>query len=724
MKESELTTLLHTMTLEEKIGQLVQLSSNFYSDAEGALTGPMAQMGVTEKLVADSGSTLGASGARQIIDLQKRHLEASRLQIPLLVMADVVHGYKTIFPIPLAIGCSWHPELAEEAARIAAREAAVSGVHVVFAPMVDLVRDPRWGRVMESTGEDAFLNSVFARAFVQGFQGNDLKNDRDRVAACVKHFAAYGAAEGGREYNTTDLSEWRMREEYLPAYKAAVDAGCKMIMTSFNTIKGVPSSANRWLLRQVLRNEWAFDGTIISDWGAVRELLAHGVAEDEQEAAEKAIKAGVDIEMMTLCYPHALENLVADGRIPVSLIDQAVFRILNLKNDLGLFESPYRGVDEEKEKEIVYCAAHREQARKLAEESCVLLKNNGILPLQGHAKIALIGPFADSGDLLGSWSWKGEPRDTQTLKQAFLKDASFDTFFAKGSGITQTNSHFLEEAVVAAKQSDVVILAVGESSAMSGEASSRTRITLPDCQQKLFAALKATGRPIVTLLFNGRPLELGSLAEQTDALLEAWFPGSEGAEAIVNLLTGKTNPSGKLTMSFPRTVGQIPVYYNSFNTGRPLAENPQEPKYVSKYIDCPNEPLFAFGYGLSYTQFMYENLKLSASRLMEDEQLIVTVTVANVGDRPGADVVQLYLRDVAAETVRPIKELKGFKKIFLKPGARAEVSFTINEPMLRYVHSDLSSRSDSGRFEIGVGDSSARTLNAAFDFVKKDGVPR
>lgn len=724
MKESELTTLLHAMTLEEKIGQLVQLTSNFYSDADGALTGPMAEMGVTETLVADSGSTLGASGARQIIDLQKRHLEASRLQIPLLVMADVVHGYKTIFPIPLAVGCSWHPELAEAAGRIAAREAAISGVHVVFAPMVDLVRDPRWGRVMESTGEDAFLNSVFARAFVQGFQGNDLKKDQERVAACVKHFAAYGAAEGGREYNTTDLSEWRLREDYLPAYKAAVEVGCKMVMTSFNTIKGVPSSANQWLLRQVLRNEWAFDGTIISDWGAVRELIAHGVAADEQEAAEKAIKAGVDIEMMTLCYPHALEKLVAEGRIPVSLIDQAVFRILNLKNDLGLFESPYRGADEEKEKEIVYCAAHREQARKLAEESCVLLKNNGILPLQGRTKIALIGPFAESGDLLGSWSWKGEPRDTQTLKQVFLKDASFDTLFAKGSGITQTNSHFLEEAVVAAKQSDVVILAVGESSAMSGEASSRTRITLPDCQQKLFAALKATGRPIVTLLFNGRPLELGSLAEQTDALLEAWFPGSEGAAAIVNLLTGKTNPSGKLTMSFPRTVGQIPVYYNSFNTGRPLAENPQEPKYVSKYIDCPNEPLFAFGYGLSYTQFMYKNLKLSASRLMEDEQLIVTVTVANVGDRAGADVVQLYLRDVAAETVRPIKELKGFKKIFLQPGARAEVSFTINEPMLRYVHSDLSSRSDSGRFEIGVGDSSARTLNAAFDFVKKDEVPR
>lgn len=724
MKESEITTLIGAMTLEEKIGQLVQLSSNFYSDADGELTGPMAQMGVTGKLVADSGSTLGASGARQIIDLQKRHLEASRLQIPLLVMADVVHGYKTIFPIPLAIGCSWHPELAEEAARIAAREAAVSGVHVVFAPMVDLVRDPRWGRVMESTGEDAFLNSVFARAFVQGFQGNDLKKDQERVAACVKHFAAYGAAEGGREYNTTDLSEWRMREEYLPAYKAAVDAGCKMVMTSFNTIKGVPSSANRWLLRQVLRNEWAFDGTIISDWGAVRELLAHGVAEDEQEAAEKAIKAGVDIEMMTLCYPHALEKLAAEGKIPVSLIDQAVFRILNLKNDLGLFESPYRGADEEKEKEIVYCDAHREQARKLAEESCVLLKNNGILPLQGPTKIALIGPFAESGDLLGSWSWKGEPRDTQTLKQVFLKDSSFDTIIAKGSGITQTNSHFIEEAVVAAKQSDVVILAVGESSAMSGEASSRTRITLPDCQQKLFAALKATGRPIVTLLFNGRPLELGSLAEQTDALLEAWFPGSEGAEAIVNLLTGQANPSGKLSMSFPRTVGQIPVYYNSFNTGRPQAENPQEPKYVSKYIDCPNEPLFAFGYGLSYTQFTYEDLKLSTSRITNDEQLSVTVTVANVGDRAGMDVVQLYLRDVAAETVRPIKELRGFQKIFLKPGERAEVRFTINEPMLRYTHSDLSYRSDSGRFEIGVGDSSARTLNAVFDFVKKDEVPR
>lgn len=706
--------MVRQMTLTEKIGQLVQLAGSFYKDLDGEITGPMAAMGVSDTLVSESGSVLGASGAAQIREMQKTQMNRNRWHIPVLVMADVVHGYKTIFPIPLAIGCSWNPLLAEESASVAAREAAVSGVHVVFAPMADLVRDPRWGRVMESTGEDPFLNSVFARAFVEGLQGRDLKHDTSRVAACVKHFAAYGAAEGGREYNTVDLSEWRLRQEYLPSYRAAVDAGCRLVMTSFNTVQGVPSTGNQWLLRHLLREEWQFDGVVISDWGAVHELIPHGVAADESEAAEKAIRAGVDIEMMSLCYPHQLKSLVLAGRLSESLIDQAVLRILKLKDGLGLFDNPYRGADEAKEEQIVLCPAHREVAEKLAEESCVLLKNDDVLPLNGHVRIALIGPFADSGDILGSWSWKGNPGATETLRDVLGKESEFDLSFARGSGIDQSDPQLVQEAVKLAGSADVIILAVGESPEMSGEASSRTQITLPECQQELFTALMKTGRPIVTVLFNGRPLVLGSFAEQSNAILEAWFPGTEGARAITRLLTGKAGPSGKLSISFPRSVGQIPVYYNRFNTGRPENENPDEHKYVSRYIDSPNEPFFPFGYGLSYTRFKLNNLVLSANRISAKEVLTVTVTLENIGNRDGMEVVQLYLRDLAADVVRPIKELKAFQKVHLESGEIRTLQFFVSEPMLRYYHADLSDQSDPGRFEVMVGTDSVQTLNMEF----------
>nr|WP_290443402.1 glycoside hydrolase family 3 N-terminal domain-containing protein [Sporolactobacillus kofuensis] len=703
------------MSLNEKIGQLVQLASDFYSDTNGAITGPMAEMGVTDELVTNSGSVLGATGTRNVKKIIDSQLKNNRLHIPLLVMADVIHGYKTIFPIPLAIGCTWNPGLAEKTAEIAAHEAAVSGIHVVFAPMVDLVRDPRWGRVMESTGEDPYLNSVFAAAFVHGFQGDNLKDDLNRTAACVKHFAGYGAVEGGREYNTVDLSELRMRQEYLPAYQAAVDAGCKVVMTSFNTVDGIPSSANQWLLRKVLREEWNFDGTVISDWGAVRELIPHGVAENEKEAARKALIAGVDIEMMTLCYPNTLCQLIESGEIKESTLDQAVWNVLKLKNDLGLFENPYRGADEAQEQKFVYCHAHREWARRAAEESCVLLKNNGILPINSSKKLALIGPFADHGDLLGAWSWQGDPKRTETLTEVFSAEG-INVLTAKGCEIAESKSKLLREAIQKAEESELILLALGESSEMSGEAASRTKITLPECQLELLRLLKPLNKPIVIILFNGRPLELSEVIDDADAVLEAWYPGSEGARAIVRLLTGKVNPSGKLTMSFPQSVGQIPVYYNANNTGRPESENKDEKKYVSKYIDCANDARFPFGFGLSYTSFEINNLRMSKKSITVNEEIRVSIDVKNTGDAAGAEVVQLYIRDIAGDVVRPLKELKSFRKIYLQPGEQQTVAFQITERMLRYWHPDLRFKSDTGTFNLMIGQDSAHTLNDSFYF--------
>ncbi|WP_174845467.1 glycoside hydrolase family 3 N-terminal domain-containing protein [Sporolactobacillus shoreae] len=714
MEEHRLRELLAQLSLKEKIGQMTQLHSHFYQDLNEKAAGQMMKMGVTDEMVGNSGSVLGASGAGRIKKMLKNQLEKNRHHIPLLIMADVIHGYKTIFPIPLALGCSWDPTLAKRASEVAAREASVSGVHVVFAPMVDLVRDPRWGRVMESTGEDPYLNSVFAQAFVDGFQGDDLKNDLNRTAACVKHFAGYGAVEGGREYNTVNMSERQMRQDYLVSYKSAIEAGCRLIMTAYNTVDGIPATANHWLLRKVLRDEWGFDGVTISDSGAVRELVPHSVAADEKEAAMKAIEAGVDIEMGTFCYMHHLERLVNEHKILESRIDEAVWRILKLKNDLGLFENPFRGADEEKEKRVVYCRDHRDQAQKAAEQSCVLLKNSGILPLKQNQKLAIIGPFADNGAILGAWSWRGDPNATETLTAAFRSEKIFKTYSSRGSGILEGNRELLNEAIKTARGANLIIAAVGEASNMSGEASSRAHIDLPECQLELIRELKALRKPLVIVLFNGRPLDLTPLIDDVDALLEVWYPGSEGAHAVFNLLTGRANPSGKLSMSFPRTIGQIPIYYNCYNTGRPLAENGDKKKYVSKYLDCPNDALFPFGFGLSYTTFEYSGLSLAAVRIAGSMSVQVTVCVRNSGKVAGSEVVQLYIRDISGEVVRPVKELKAFKKIDLLPGERKYLHFTIQESMLRYYHSDLTFKSDDGKFEVMVGGDSVRTLHVPF----------
>ena len=715
MTGERLKQIISAMTLDEKISQLMQLAGNFYYGLAGEITGPFAEMGITDETVNYSGSVLGVSGAADVIEIQKKYLENNRHQVPLLFMADVIHGYQTIFPVPLAIGCSWDTVLAKKSAEVAAKESAVSGVHITFAPMVDLVRDPRWGRVMESTGEDPYLNSEFARAFVRGFQGQDLKTDTTKVAACVKHFAAYGAPEGGRDYNTVNMSERQLRESYLPAYKAALDEGCEMVMTAFNTIDGIPATGNKWLMRNVLRKEWEFNGVLISDWGAVREMIPHGTAQDEKEAAYKAIQAGVDIEMMTPCYINHLKELVEKGEVSEQLIDESVLRILELKDKLGLFENPYRGADIEAEKEIVLCEEHRQLARELAEKSCVLLKNEGVLPLRKDQKIALIGPFAENKDILGPWSWKGRLEEAIPLSEG-LKGKTSHLTIATGCDIETIEAEKLEEALALAKESDVVVLALGEPSWMSGEARCRADIQLPVAQLELIKQIKKIEKPIVTVLFNGRPLDLHGVLDEVDAVLEGWFPGTEGGNAIANILFGDVNPSGKLTMSFPYSVGQVPVYYNHFNTGRPKMAEGEE--YVSQYLDIPNEPLLPFGFGLSYTTFSYTDLQLSSPCMKANEALTISVNVTNTGTVEGEEVVQLYIHDNVAEVVRPLKELKAYEKIGLMPGETKKVVFKLEEEQLRYYHSDLTFESDNGMFEVFVGTNSATTLKETFKLIK------
>ncbi|MCQ4086779.1 glycoside hydrolase family 3 N-terminal domain-containing protein [Saccharibacillus sp. JS10] len=717
MNNQQLLDLIDKMTLEDKIAQLLQLAAPFYEGAEeeGQITGPMEAMGITESMITHSGSILGYAGAAGAIEVQNAHLRKNPHGIPLLFMADIVHGFKTIFPVPLAIGCSWDTDLAQKSAEVAAREAAVSGIHVTFAPMVDLVRDPRWGRVMESTGEDPYLNSLFAKAFVRGFQGEDLTAEVERVAACVKHFAAYGASEAGRDYNTVDLSERQLREYYLPAYKAALDEGCEMVMTSFNTIDGIPASGNQKLMRKLLREEWGFDGVLISDWGAVKELIPHGVAEDEREAAYRAITAGIDIEMMTACYVHELPELVRSGQVDEALVNESVLRILQLKNKLGLFDNPHRGANPEREAEVVYSREHRDAAYELAVRSTVLLKNDNILPLQKESSVALIGPFAQSGDILGPWSWSGSTENAVKLDAALRERLGREKLtVATGCGIEEGTQEQLDQALEIAKQADVIVLALGEASEMSGEAGCRTDIRLPQIQLNLIEQIAALGKPTTVVLFNGRPLDLHGVYDKVGAVVEAWYPGSEGGAAVADILIGAVNPSARLTMSFPYSVGQVPVYYNHFNTGRPQGAEDAQVRYVSQYLDAPNTPLLPFGYGLSYTTFQYESLTVSSEQMTSDSTLTVSVDVTNTGTVSGIETVQLYVRDISGEVVRPVRELKGFVKLELAPGESGKAVFTLNEEQLRYHHSDLSFKSDPGRFDIFVGGNSRDTLQHSF----------
>ncbi|NIZ19177.1 glycoside hydrolase family 3 N-terminal domain-containing protein [Entomospira culicis] len=705
MTQAEIKALFTQMTLAEKIGQLTQLPGHFYSN-DGEITGPIAELGISEEIVHQCGSTLGISGAAEVMRVQKEYLAKSRLKIPLLFMADVVHGYRTIFPIPLAMGASWNLELAQESARVAAAEADVAGVHVTFAPMVDLVRDPRWGRVMESTGEDSYLNEMFAQAMVRGFQGEHLESGR--VAACVKHFAAYGAAEAGRDYNTVDMSRLMLRNQYLPAYKAAIDAGVKLIMTSFNTVEGVPATVNRWLLRDLLRKEWHFEGTVISDYTSLAEVVNHGLASDLKDVAELGLNAGLDIEMSSPSYVKYLAQLVDAGKVRLADIDEAVMRVLTLKNELGLFENPYRGANVELESKLHFSAEHQAVALAQAEESLVLLKNeSNILPLSKEKKVILIGPKATARDHIGAWCWKGDKRETPTIEEALLP---YFPNMKTVEATTMDEDIGIADAVAQAKDVDVIILAIGEKRSFSGEARSKADITLTDMQLRLITALKQLNKPMIALVMNGRPLDLHGVIEHVDALMVCWHAGTQAAKAIAKTLMGMSVPSGKLSMTFPHSVGQIPVYYNALNTGRPLKNFAPvvgySEDYLSKYLDIPNAPRYPFGFGLSYTTFAYSDITLSKAAFSKGESITASLTVTNTGNFAGKEVVQLYIRDCVASVSRPVKELKGFQKIFLAVGESKELHFTINEEMLRYYHADESFSSDAGDFTLFIGTSS------------------
>lgn len=708
MKDKQLITLIEQMTIKEKINQLLQLAAAFYSDKAEEKTGPMTEMGLNQATIDTAGTTLGISGAKEAIRVQKTYMENHRLHIPTLLMADIIHGFRTIFPIPLALGSTWDEQAIEEMAEISAKEAAVSGLHVTFSPMIDLVRDPRWGRVMESTGEDAYLNGKLAAAMIKGYQGTNLKEDTERIAACVKHFAAYGGALGGRDYNTVDMSERQLREQYLPGYQAGLAAGAKLVMTSFNTVDGIPATGNKWLFREILREEFGFNGVVISDWGAIQELIPHGVAKDKKQAAELAIKAGVDIEMMTTCYPEYLEELIDEGTISEELIDEAVLRILQLKNDLGLFENPYRGADEAKEKALVLSQTHREKAKEIARKSIVLLKNEAILPFRSQEKVAIVGPGADSQNILGAWSWQGQKQEAVSLvtgaqaleTNLLIGKEVFDYFDPTEQAIT--------EAIGLAKKADKVVVALGETDWMSGEAASRSDIRLPEKQLEFFEQLAEVNPNVVVTIYSGRPLDLNGIS-QAKAIVQAWMPGTEGGNALAEILWGYYNPSARLSMSFPETVGQVPVFYNSDSTGRPYDSAPNE-KYVSKYLDVGNDPKYPFGFGLSYTQFAYSDLQVEQTWFDAQTPLKISVSVKNVGNMPGEETVQLYIRDLIGEVVRPVKELKDFKKIWLEPNEEKLVRFELTEAMVRYVHSDQKRRSEGGKFTIMVGGNSRDVL--------------
>lgn len=732
MKEKQLKELLDSLSLKEKIGQLVQLGGEFFASSDVS-TGPQAALGIEPWVVENAGSVLNVVGADMVLALQNQHMKHSK--IPLLFMADIVYGYKTVFPMPLALAASWEPEMAKKCSRLTAKEAAPDGAHVTFAPMVDVVRDARWGRCMESEGEEPLLNSMFAKAMVEGFQGDLTAGEN--LASCVKHFAAYGAVEAGREYNTVDMSRLRLTQDYLPPYKAAVDAGCEMVMTAFNTIEGIPATGNQWLMDEVLRKEWGFDGVLITDYAAVQELVAHGVAENEKEAALLAMEATVDIDMRTPCYANQLEPLLEDGKISMEKIDAAVMRILRLKNKLGLFENPYAGVDGAKAKEVVCSKEVLETAREAVRKSVVLLENKEqTLPLQKEQKIALIGPYADSRDLNGMWAVFGDRSKVATLKTAFeevldnehfswttgcdtLDDYSslgdFGSLLKVGSSFENPEEE-LEKSIELAKWADIVVFAVGEHMLQSGEGGSRTDLRLPEIQRKWMDTVMPYAKKSVVLLFNGRPLVLTDVVSKADAVLECWYSGTESAHGITDVLFGQANPEGRLTVSFPYTVGQVPIYYSTFRTGRPADASNHNGRFISHYLDCPNEPLYPFGYGLSYHTAEYGEIQLSSEVMKEGETLTAAISVKNTGSVAGNEVVQLYLCDVAASVVRPVKELKAFKKVYLEPGESKEVTFEIEKSMLEFVGKDLKRVAEPGLFEIFIGRSSADCKKAEFRY--------
>ena len=722
--------LMNKMTLREKIGQLnLPVAGNI-------TTGQAKSSDVAAQITrGEVGGLFNLKGVKSIHELQKIAVENSRLHIPLIFGMDVIHGYETVFPIPLALSMTWDPAAVRTSAHLAATEAAADGISWTFSPMVDICRDARWGRMSEGNGEDPYLASVLAKAMVEGYQGTDLSAP-NTIMACVKHFALYGAVEAGREYNTADMSHNAMFNYYFPPYKAAADAGAGSFMAAFNTVDGVPATGNRWLLTNVLRKQWGFKGFVVTDYTGISEMQAHGMG-DLQQVAAMALNAGVDMDMVAAAFTGTLEKSLQEGKVTDASINQACRRILEAKYKLGLFDDPYRYLDEKRARKEIYSTDKRAEARRIAAESFVLLKNDGnMLPLQKKGKIALIGPLANTAaNMPGSWSVAAVFSKYKTLLQA-MRDAvgsRAEVIYAKGSNITydkdleargsmfgreirdsRSDKEMLDEAVQAARQADVIVAAVGETSEFSGECASRTDLTIFDAQKDLLTALKATGKPVVLVNFSGRPTVMNWENANFPAILNVWFGGSEAGDAICDVLFGDKVPSGRLTVSMPKSVGQIPIYYNHLNTGRPQPEGRPFEKFRSNYIDIDNNPLYPFGYGLSYTTFKYGPLQLDATSMTADGQIKVTVPVTNTGSRDADEVVQLYLHDVAASIARPVKELKDFARISLRAGETRNVTFTITADKLKFYNSELQYVCEPGEFQIMVGPNSRDTQTAGF----------
>ena len=709
--EAKIDSLIMLMTIEEKLGQLNQISGISYNTKTGGVSEEQTELLRQGKI----GSYLGAVGASQTERVQRIAVKESRLGIPLLFGLDVIHGFRTVFPIPLAEASTWNPTLAARAARVAASEASAAGIQWTFAPMVDIARDPRWGRIAEGSGEDPFLGSAFAAARVQGFQGKSLL-DRGSILASAKHFAAYGGAEAGRDYNTVDVSERTLREVYLPPFKAAVDAGAWTLMSSFNEIAGVPSSANRWLLNNVLRGEWGFRGFVVSDWTAIAEIQAHGIASSRTDAGLLAIRAGVDMDMVSGIYQNELVASVRSKKLSEEIVNQAVRRVLRAKFAYGLFADPYRNCDTVREKSEMLTSDHLKLARAVAGQSIVLLKNeHSLLPINKNVgTIALIGPLADNRtDPLGPWAGDGKEEDVVTVREGVKQKLSSQTklLYAQGCAIRTDSSNGIEEAVRLAKRADVVVAVLGEDAQMSGEAASRSNLNLPGKQRELLQAIHETGKPVVLVLMNGRPLTIPWEAEHIEAIMESWFLGVQCGNAIAEVLFGDVNPSGKLPVSFPRNVGQIPLYYNHKNTGRPAIDSE---KYSSKFLDAPSTPLYAFGYGLSYTHFTYSNLRTTPRTIKINGEIRVAVDVENSGRRSGDEVVQMYIQDEIGTVTRPVKELKGFKRITLNPGEYQTVEFILTPELLSFYNAAMKKIVEPGTFKVFIGGNSVDVMETEF----------
>ncbi|MHB9056477.1 MAG: beta-glucosidase BglX [Paludibacteraceae bacterium] len=727
--------LMSKMTLDEKLGQLNLPSAGDFT------TGQAKSSNIGQKIKDGKvGGLFNIKGVDKIRETQRVAVEESRLKIPLLFGMDVIHGYESTFPIPLGLASSWDMNLIQQSARVAAQEATADGINWTFSPMVDICRDPRWGRIAEGAGEDPYLGSQIATAMVTGYQGNDLSAN-NTMLACVKHFALYGAPDGGRDYNTVDMSKTKMYNVYFPPYKAAVDAGTGSVMASFNELDGIPATGNRWLQTEVLRNQWGFSGFVVSDYTGISEMTAHGMG-DLQMVSALALHAGVDMDMVSEGFLTTLKKSLDKGKITYSEIDQAVRRILEAKYRLGLFDDPYKYCNSERAKNEVYSSENRSVARTVASQSMVLLKNtNQLLPLAAKGKIAIIGPLADNPENMpGTWSVATKHSQAISLLKGlkeiygrqveflYAKGANFDydpvfesritTFGKQSYRDERPKDVILKEAVDVANKADIIVAAIGEASESTGEASSMVNLDLRQSQKDLLKELKKTGKPIVLLLFNGRPLILNEETEMADAILDVWFPGSEAGYAISDVLFGKVNPSGKLPITFPRSVGQIPVYYNHKNTGRPLTDQNVWEKFRSAYLDSPNSPLFPFGYGLSYTTFQYGDIKVSSKNLQGNEVLRTSVTVTNTGKYDGAEVVQLYIHDVAGMNTRPVKELKGFQKVMLKAGESKTVNFIITPEDLKYYNNELKYDWESGEFEIMIGTDSQTVKSVTVNWQK------